>query len=259
MKHLLWVVLLFCTSLAFGTETLKIDFRYNTRADDGKNHLYWQTKDTKVHDYFDAVSGASKARSTKQLRQLQAPSNVKQFPKGLYALLLFAVTPAAQGKTDALTVETIDGHLTISFQHRGNAYLITADEKGRLHTRTSFMIAENFAAAEEGTAEPAAENTAETASEAVPHAEAPLPFVQDDYGDNAEFIWDGRLKAAYTDGILTITGKLKKIEKPERPAPPAAEAPQDASDQPAADETAEATEAAETFTPPLENDTIETN
>ncbi|MDE7139340.1 MAG: hypothetical protein K2O09_01040 [Treponemataceae bacterium] len=145
MKNLACLFLLLCAASAASAEKLSIAFRYNTVADDGKNFLRWQTNGTKTADRFDAVTGASVAQSTKSLRALQEPGKKKAFPKGLYALLLFAVSPAAQAQADDLAVTKDGAWLTISFMHRGNAYRITTDEKGRLHTRTGFALAEHLA------------------------------------------------------------------------------------------------------------------
>ncbi|MDE7139339.1 MAG: hypothetical protein K2O09_01035 [Treponemataceae bacterium] len=56
-----------------------------------------------------------------------------------------------------------------------------------------------------------------------------VPFVPDDYDESAETIWDGTLKTAFADGVLTITGTLKRIAPPQKPQP--AEAPSDETDE----------------------------
>lgn len=256
MKNLACLVLLFCAASAASAEKLSIAFRYNTAADDGKNFLRWQTDGTKTADRFDAVTGASLAQSTKSLRAVQEPGKKKAFPKGLYALLLFAVSPAAQAQADDLAVAKDGAQLTISFMHRGNAYRITTDEKGRLHTRTGFTIAEHLADntagiftlkpefvygarpepaeqtnSPDGTNAPAAQDDADAAAETDGtriNWEA-VPFVPDDYDESAETIWDGTLKTAFADGVLTITGTLKRIAPPKKPQP--AEAPADETDE----------------------------
>ncbi len=280
MKPLACLVLLLCAVPAFSAEKLSIAFRYNTVADDGKNFLRWQTDDTKTSDRFDAVTGASVAKSTKLLRALQEPDKKKAFPKGLYALLLFAVSPAAQAQSDGLTVEKDGARLTISFMHRGNAYRITTDEKGRLHTRTSFALAEHIAdntagiftikpeflpgasleppekaEAPDGQTETAAQDGAPAAAETdgTRVAEEILPFVPDDYDESAPAIWDGTLKTAFADGVLTITGRLKRIAPPKKPVP--AEAP--ASPEASAPAAAPEDESDATFTSEAENAIIE--
>lgn len=268
MKNLACLFLLLCAASAYSAEKLSIAFRYNTAADDGKNFLRWQTNGTKTADRFDAVTGASVAQSTKSLRALQEPGKKKAFPKGLYALLLFAVSPAAQAQADDLAVAKDGARLTISFMHRGNAYRITTDEKGRLHTRTGFVLAEHLADNTAGKftlkpefvygaqpepaeqtdspnepKETAVQDDAGAPAETTAQDDAGVPaetdeiridwetvsFVPDDYDESAETIWDGTLKTAFADGVLTITGTLKRIAPPQKPKP--TEAPADETDE----------------------------
>ncbi len=235
MKRFLLVLLMTLAALALFAERLKIDFRYNLNGDDGKNHLNWQNGTKKVRDSFDAVSGASKKMSTKLLRELQTVEKKRIFPKGLYALLLFAVTSPEQAKEDLLSVEKNDNMLTISFVHRGNAYRITTDEKGRFDLLTGFSIAEGLATNTnrvftikpefiQGYQMPA-ENPDEKA-EAAKNVQGAtdwnlvdwekVTFIPDTYDETAEKIWSGRLKADVRDGILTVSGGLKKIDKPKK-------------------------------------------
>ncbi|MBQ3966902.1 MAG: hypothetical protein II684_08750, partial [Treponema sp.] len=234
--------LLFLTTLS--AESLKIDFRCRLDGDDGKNYLNWQSDTSKIKDSFDAVSGASKKMSTKLLREVQAEEKKRLFPKGLYALLLFAVTSPEQMKTDMLTVEAEDRKLTISFIHRGNAYKITTDEKGRLDLLTGFTFAEGLAINSkqvftikpeylQGYEEKSDEKEADKKEAKIPTPN-PLPespagstdwnlldwekvtFIPDTYDEKAEKIWNGKLKTTLKDGVLTISGKLKKVEKPKK-------------------------------------------
>ncbi|MBQ6779895.1 MAG: hypothetical protein IJP62_01545 [Treponema sp.] len=213
MKRLFFAAIILSLSLpTFATETLRIDFRYNLNADDGKNYLHWRTKDTKIKDSFDAVSGASKAMSTKQLREMQFADKKKLFPKGLYALLLFAVSPAEQAKIDSLTVTPQGKQLAISFMHRGNAYKITSDEKGRLNTNTSFSMAQGVAtnSARVFTIKDTFLAPDKTLDQ------TKLIFSEDVYDEGVAQIWNGKLKATCAGGILKISGTLKKIPKPEK-------------------------------------------
>ena len=238
--------LLFLTTLS--AESLKIDFRCRLDGDDGKNYLNWQIDTSKIKDSFDAVSGASKKMSTKLLREVQVEEKKRLFPKGLYALLLFAVTSPEQMKTDMLTVEAEDRKLTISFIHRGNAYKITTDEKGRLDLLTGFTFAEGLATNSkqvftikpeylQGYEEKSDEKEADKKEAKIPTPNPtpnPLPespagstdwnlldwekvtFIPDTYDEKAEKIWNGKLKTSLKDGVLTISGKLKKVEKPKK-------------------------------------------
>ena len=250
--------LLFLTTLS--AESLKIDFRCRLDGDDGKNYLNWQSDTSKIKDSFDAVSGASKKMSTKLLREVQIEEKKRLFPKGLYALLLFAVTSPEQIKTDMLTVEAEDRKLTISFIHRGNAYKITTDEKGRLDLLTGFTFAEGLATNSkqvftikpeylQGYEEKSDEKEAEQKETKIPTPN-PLPespagstdwnlldwekvtFIPDTYDEKAEKIWNGKLKTSLKDGVLTISGKLKKVEKPKKSSVNLDDIPPESDDKP---------------------------
>ena len=126
-------------------QSIQFSFRYNTLADDGKNYLAWKTDGTKQRDSFDAVSGASAARSTQNWAAFATVSKNKVMPKGLRALLLFAVNPRQAAQDDALSVSQEGRQLTIQFVHRGIAYRIQSDSHGLLDTESSFFLAENVA------------------------------------------------------------------------------------------------------------------
>lgn len=241
-KKTVLVIFLSFSFLAFAAETLKIDFRYRLNGDDGKNHLNWQTKTTKdkqakttnpnsvadrqIKDKYDATTGASKNMSTKYMREVQFEDKKRILPKGLYSLLLFAVTPSPQAKTDTLTVTSSaknEKELSIFFVHRGNAYKITTNEKGQLDMHSGFTIAENLAVNTGGvfTIKPELmKNSTETEKSGAKNADWNLidwdkvQFMPDRYDGDVPKIWNGKLTARFKDNILTITGTLKKIDRP---------------------------------------------
>ena len=143
---------LLCASLAVTATAATKDlpkvtlaFRYNTQADDGKNYVRWESDGTKKRDRFDATTGASTARATQALSGIVTSGKTKLAPKGLRALLLFAVSAADAADTDALTITQDGRRLTIQFVHRGVAYRIESDKRGRLDVATAFSFAENVA------------------------------------------------------------------------------------------------------------------
>ena len=125
-------------------ETLKIDFRLNTKGKDKKNYLKWKTSSKKVKDSYDAVSGASVSHSTGELLTLFRDGNSKNLlaPKGLRAILLFAVSNPKYLESDNFIAEKgSDGKIKISFTHRKTGYFIQTDEKGKLDLENGFFIA----------------------------------------------------------------------------------------------------------------------
>lgn len=254
MKRMLCAVLVALTSLAFAAETMKIDFRYRLNGDDGKNHLNWQTKTTKdkqakttnpnsvadrqIKDKYDATTGASKNMSTKYMREAAFSGSNMIMPKGLYCLLLFAVSSAELAETDMFKVEkqpSKEKALSISFIHRGNAYRISTDEKGQLDTLTSFTAAvsladntgKEFAIKKEFLKEGAApkeENAAPVTDWTLVDWDK-VVFQPDAYDEMSDKVWQGTLKTKLKDGVLTVWGKLEKADKPKKPEPPAEEVP----------------------------------
>lgn len=125
-------------------ETLKIDFRFNTKTKDKKNYLKWKASSKKVKDSYDAVSGASVSHSTGELLTLFRDGNSKNLlaPKGLRAILLFAVSNPEYLESDNFIAEKgSDGKIKISFTHRKIGYFIQTDEKGKLDLENGFFIA----------------------------------------------------------------------------------------------------------------------
>ena len=254
MKRMLCAVLVALASLAFAAETMKVDFRYRLNGDDGKNHLNWQTKTTKdkqatttnpntvadrqIKDKYDATTGASKNMSTKYLREAAFMGKSIIMPKGLYCLLLFAVSGNEQAEVDMLKVERQpmqEKALNISFVHRGIAYRISTDEKGQLDTLSSFMCTESLAEnkgtvfaikqdfLKEGAA-PKGENAAPVTDWNLVDWDK-VVFKPDTYDEMPEKAWQGTLKTKLKDGVLTVSGKLEKLAKPKKPELPAEEVP----------------------------------
>ena len=125
-------------------ETLKINFRLNTKAQDKKNYLKWKTSSKKVKDSYDALSGASVSHSTGELLSVFRDGNSKNLlaPKGLRAILLFAVSNPEYLESDNFIAEKgSDGKIKISFTHRKIGYFIQTDEKGNLDLENGFFIA----------------------------------------------------------------------------------------------------------------------
>lgn len=147
------VFLIFFSLAAFSkTKTtvkdiFSIDFRLNTKSDDGKNHLNWTTSSKKIKDKYDSVSGASVSHSTGELFSVIHGTNPKTLlaPKGLRSLLLFAVSSQDFLQKDNFQVaRKNDGKIKITFTHRNVDYLILSDEKGSLDLEKSFFIKQNL-------------------------------------------------------------------------------------------------------------------
>ncbi len=220
-------------------DTLSINFRLNTKSDDGKNFLKWSTSSKKISDKYDAVSGASLSHSTGGLFETvyDTSSNPKKLlaPKGLRALLLFAVSSPEFLKSDNLqTFIEENGKTTVTFTHRGADYFIQTDEKGKLDVEKSFFIInqENGGNSEkEKTEQKKAE--AEISDEKPEQEDSELEKLDEksDEGSglnkndeksetetsgqeklNEKSKYKGTLRLKLENDILTIKGKLKLVE-----------------------------------------------
>ncbi len=128
MKYLIAaLVLIFCSVKSAFADTVKVDFIFDmssTANNARKNALVWTEDKHKTEDFCDAISGASVQFSTKIVA-------ASYFPESIKKLVLFAVSPPQNAKTDALTAEkNTDGSIDITFVHRGIAYWISSDTRG---------------------------------------------------------------------------------------------------------------------------------
>lgn len=164
---------------------VKINFFLDTKNENPKTHFNWETKDKNYNDNFDAVSGASKSRSTKRFRDFASDSSGKNYlvPKSLRNLFLYAVASPELLKKDNLKIGQEGKKLTITFNHRQIDYKIETDPNGILH---------------------------------VPEAFEDIPDT------SLKTIYSGKLKANLTpEGILTLKGRLDLTEqKPPEPKEP---------------------------------------
>ncbi|MBQ0051894.1 MAG: hypothetical protein KBT11_07510 [Treponema sp.] len=247
-------ILLFTTFFSFSADIskkIKIDFQFNTKSPDPKNYLNWSTDTEKYKDSFDAVSGASKKHSTKELRTAFTDTSDKNFyaPKGLRALLLFAVSSEKYLESDKPQIIQEGKKISISFTHREVEYKIISDENGVFSVPESFFIKtkkseppkeaeksespapqpqekpqeQNLQASEkapepvspEDEANPSSETSSEPAElqdKTTAQNKIPEGFAQDAPAKD-ETKYSGRLSASFTGNILKITGKLKLIPK----------------------------------------------
>lgn len=209
----------------------KVDFLLDTKKANPKNHLVWSNSSAAYRDYFDALSGASKVHSTKNLREAFFDKSTKRFliPKGLYALCLFALANPESVSTDGLSVTQEGKKTTITFTHRENSYRIESDEKGEIYIPQGFFIklkenksentAENAENAENADSNSSKkEENDESSPEEKEKSEGSTDgFQKDEPPENISAIYTGKLKAKFSEeGILTLKGKLN-LQKREKP------------------------------------------
>lgn len=218
MKQKFFVAtLVFCCFFlsAAAAQRLSVDYKLNVFAADETNHLNWSADGKTVKDGYDAASGASKANSTYLLDSIRYEDETLKtlnIPVGLRCLLLFPLTSFETIQTDALSVTPEKKQLTIRFVHRGTAYQIKTDERGRINPATSFFMAPNVAENIGGFFVIKSEYL-------LPNGNAAnmwdldwskIQLVPDLANSSADSKYNGYLNTSYKKGILTLKGTLKR-------------------------------------------------
>ncbi len=217
--HFVLFALIFLKSFAF-SDSLKIEMRLNTIFDDGKNFLEFvkktdadKTKKTskqteKFCSKFDAISGASENHAIKTLRNAQFDGANPIFPESLKSLLLFSTSSQDFLSKDEFFVSENGGRILISFFHRGKAYKIVTDENGNADVWKDFFCAtikENsdgiFSTKEEFLSDGKFDSSLVKFESEIPN-------------ENLQKIYSGILKFKIKNGILKVSGTLKKIPRP---------------------------------------------
>lgn len=211
-RSALLAALLLVPAAAF-SQTLRIDFRLNTREADTKNYLSWTADGSRTKDTLDSLTGASRKHSTAALKALMSgkDKNDRLAPKGLYSLLLFPVSAFSAIKADSLSVQSISSRkLSITFIHRGYAYRIDTDDNGRIDTESSFFISGKIAENQKGRftllpeyADGQEEGKADFSK---------VSFSPDTAGSSGK-AYKGALKASYDGKTLRIKGTLRLKEQ----------------------------------------------
>ena len=195
-------------------QKVSIDFRFNTEAADAKNYFNWSANGKSVKDGFDVATGASIAQSTTAFNIVRYDNETTKknaIPAGLRALVLYPVSAWNTATADAFTVTANGKQLVIRFIHRGTAYQITTDSKGKIDTDDSFKIAagvgENV-----GGKFLIKDEFLKSGGDKANMADldwSKITLVDDEAAEDATVDYDGELTASLKKGILTIKGNLK--------------------------------------------------
>lgn len=207
------LVLAAVASLAVA-QKVSIDFRFNTEAADAKNHFNWSADGKTVKDGFDAATGASKAQSTTAFNVVRYDNETTKknaIPAGLRALILYPVASWDTAVADAFTVTENKKQLVIRFVHRGTAYQITTDSKGKIDTGDSFQIATGIAD-NIGGKFMIKDEFLKAGGDKANMADldwSKIRLIDDEAAEDATVDYDGELSASLKKGILTVKGNLK--------------------------------------------------
>jgi hypothetical protein len=217
-------------------QDLSIDYRYDVSGGGQGNYLSYTSAIRYIaadRDAFDAMSGASKQKSTSLFAPIQTDIMGRAtISTGFRGLLLFPLASDATRVEDNLHVYREGAVITIEYAHRGVAYRIQTDRNGNISfPRGSYVmrsigyiqgnmpqvIARDFSP--DMTA--ASIDWKKVWDSSVPPGQlvasgndARTGPIQNDYGDMmAMFNWDGTLKVELEGTILSIRGVLRPVKR----------------------------------------------
>ena len=216
-KLVLTAVMACCAVIGAFAQKATINLNYKVLTNDAKNSFVWSADGKTVKDGFDAESGASLAKSTSEFNVVRFDSTGERLavPAGLRGFVLFPVCTKAVAENDDLTVTSEGKAVTIRFVHRGTAYLITTDEKGKLDLATGFKKAEDLCDNVGGQFivkdEYLAEGGDNTSMKSVDWSK--VTFVEDVADPEADYTYNGVLTVSYKKDTVTMKGTLVKVTK----------------------------------------------
>jgi hypothetical protein len=234
-KAIVFVILLGCGAL-LSAQDLCIDYRFDVSGRTGGNYLSYTSAIRYIaanKDSFDAVSGASRQKSTSLFAPLQSDIMGRAtISGGFRSLLMFPLAADATRVEDNLRVYKEGNVITMEYVHRGVAYRIRTDERGNISfPRGSYVmrtigyikghdpqvISTDFSAGKTAAGvdwkkvwdpKTPSGRTIDSGSD------AKTGPIQNDYGDMmAMFNWDGTLDVGFENSILTIKGVLRPVKR----------------------------------------------
>jgi hypothetical protein len=214
MKKTWFFSLFFATVFALSAQELTIDMRYNVlRSEPSRDYLNWASGNRGIQDSYDAVTGASVARSTREFDSIRYDSMTSRrytMPAGIRHLLLFPLTSRRTADDFHLSVQEEGQKLRIRFIVYGTVYQIQTDDDKKIDLRTGCFLAENIT-------ERYAPVSPLRAQYVKPGGSAndinalnwdKINLVPDTAAPDASRTYTGFLTAGYSGGVLTIKGAL---------------------------------------------------
>jgi hypothetical protein len=192
-----------------------IDLRYNVlKYDPARNYLNWTIGSRNIRDFLDAATGASRARSTREVDAFLYDSSSSRrytIPVGLRQLMLYPVSPERYMNISHVTVFAEGQKLVIRFIIAGTIYQIRTDDRKQIDVKNAFSRAPEIA-------------VDNSLSPVVLRPQYILPggraadwnsldwskirWRPDTADANASRKYKGILTAGYADGVLTVKGTL---------------------------------------------------
>jgi hypothetical protein len=223
-------------SLTLPAQDMSIDYRYNVSGPDAGNYLTYKSAIRYIEanrDSYDAVSGASRYKSTSLFAPIQTDIMGRAtISAGVRGLLLFAVAPDTTRVEDALRVRKEGKVITMEYVHRGVAYRIQTDANGNIGFPRGGYVMRTIGSIKGHDPQVIASDFstdrtvagldwkriwdpgAPSGKPVSPGEDARTGPIQNDYGDMmAMFNWDGVLQVEFENSVLTIKGTLRPVKR----------------------------------------------
>jgi hypothetical protein len=217
-------------------QDLSIDYRFDVSGGARGNYLSYTSAIRYVaadKDSFDAVTGASRQKSTSLFAPIQSDIMGRAtISGGFRSLLMFPLASDSVRREDNLHVYQEGAVIIMEYVHRGVAYRIQTDERGNISfPRGSYVMRTIGYIRGENPQVLSADFSSDRSAAGVdwrkvwdPRTPSGRPVdsgsagttgpIQNDYGDMmAMFNWDGTLEVRFENSILTITGVLRPVKR----------------------------------------------
>ncbi|MDR1482605.1 MAG: hypothetical protein LBI74_08270 [Synergistaceae bacterium] len=214
---LFFVVAFMLTAQEVTAREVTIDMRYNVlRPEPSRDYFNWISKNRSIQDSYDAVTGASAARSTREFDSIRFDTMTDRrytLPRGIRHILLFPIASRQYTDNFHLIAQEEGERLRICFIVYGTVYQILTDDNKRIDIRTSCSLAEGITESN-SLVSPLRTQYVKTGGN-VNDINAldweKINFVPDTADPNASRRYAGILTANYSEGVLTIKGVLTSL------------------------------------------------
>ncbi|MDR1127555.1 MAG: hypothetical protein LBL06_05445 [Treponema sp.] len=214
MKKTWFFSLFIAAAFALSAQELTVDMRYNVlRSEPSRDYLNWTSGNKRVQDSYDAVTGASAARSTREFDSIRYDTMTSRrytLPVGIRHLLLFPVTARRTADDFHLSVQEVGQKLRIRFIVYGTVYQIQTDDDKKIDLGAGCFMAENITERYSAVAPLKARyvKPGGNANDMNALDWDKINLVPDTAAPAASRKYTGFLTAGYSNGVLTINGVL---------------------------------------------------
>ncbi|MDR1363874.1 MAG: hypothetical protein LBJ35_07510 [Spirochaetaceae bacterium] len=214
MKKICFIMLFFALGVLATAQEISIDFRYNVlQPEPSRDYFNWTFENKRIQDSYDATTGASRARSTREFdaaRYDTMTSRRYTLPSGIRHLMMFPVAPQRYTDNFHLTVQEEGRRLRIRFIVYGTVYQILTDENKKIDVRNSCFFAENITESNSLISPLKARyvKPGGNANDINSLDWSKIEWKPDTADANSSRKYTGALTAGYTNGVLTVKGVL---------------------------------------------------